>query len=167
MKILLVSANTWNTYPVYPWELIMSPVLLNSRYNVKKQIWMNLVHSPSWELRSRIFLPILRSIIRNIDNTDTINSRWLSHWNKSLVQPNQENSTARIILAAVVLRFSIGIHAGTGCGITASSWGESYPCFCRHWKTMPMCNLCGNCYKETARMFTNPGEWNQTALWSG
>ena len=100
MKILLVSANTLKVpYPVYPLGLDYVAGALDSGYNVKI-VDMNDFDSPSG-LGGVVkdFSPDFACVsIRNIDNTDTINSCDFLAQYESLVQQIRENSGARIIL---------------------------------------------------------------------
>jgi radical SAM superfamily enzyme YgiQ (UPF0313 family) len=100
MKILLISANTLKVpYCVYPLGLDYVAGALGSRYQVKIAD-MNEFASPS-ELGAVVkdFSPDYVGVsIRNIDNTDTINSRDFLAEYKSLVQQIRENSQAPIIL---------------------------------------------------------------------
>lgn len=100
MNILLVSANTLNVpYPVYPLGLDYIAGALDSGYNVKIAD-MNDFDSPSGlGVVVNDFSPDFVCVsIRNIDNTDTINSLDFLAQYKSLVQQIRENSAARIIL---------------------------------------------------------------------
>lgn len=100
MKILLVSANTLKApYPVYPLGLDYVAGALGPGYNVKIAD-MNDFDSPSGlGAVVKDFSPDFAGVsIRNIDNTDTINSRDFLDEYKSLVQQIRENSGARIIL---------------------------------------------------------------------
>ncbi len=100
MKILLISANTLKApYPVYPLGLDYVAGALDPAYNVKIAD-MNEFASPSaLGALVRDFSPDFAGVsIRNIDNTDTINSRDFLAEYKSLVQQIRENSQARIIL---------------------------------------------------------------------
>ncbi|MEN6622221.1 MAG: lipid biosynthesis B12-binding/radical SAM protein [Smithella sp.] len=100
MKILLVSANTLKApYPVYPLGLDYVAGALDSGYTLKIAD-MNDFDSPS-ALCSLIkdFVPDFVCIsIRNIDNTDSINTCDFLAQYKGLVQKIRENSKARIIL---------------------------------------------------------------------
>jgi radical SAM superfamily enzyme YgiQ (UPF0313 family) len=99
-KILLVSANTLKIpYPVYPLGIDYVAGALDCRYQVKK-VDMNEFGSFS-ELGAAVkdFSPDFAGVsIRNIDNTDIINSRDFLTEYKSLVHQIRENSTAGIIL---------------------------------------------------------------------
>jgi radical SAM superfamily enzyme YgiQ (UPF0313 family) len=100
MNILLISANTLKMpYPVYPLGLDYVAGSLDSRYHVKI-VDMNDFGSLS-ELGAVVkdFSPDFVGVsIRNIDNTDTINSYSFLTEYKSLIRQVRENSTARIIL---------------------------------------------------------------------
>jgi len=162
-EILLVSQTPWDTLSVYPLGIDYVAVLSIPAIMLKKQI-MNLVHSSELGAASRIFSRFCGVSIRNIDNTDTINSRWLSHWIQSLVHQIRENSTARIILGGsgfTVFHWNSCRH---WMRITASSVKAKVTLLCRHWKTMPGCNLCRIVTKETARMLRTLGNEIKRAL---
>jgi radical SAM superfamily enzyme YgiQ (UPF0313 family) len=100
MKILLVSANTLKIpYPVYPLGLDYVAGALDSRYQ-SKIVDMNEFASPS-ELGATLkdYSPDFVGVsIRNIDNTDTINSRDFLAEYKGLARLIRENSGAKLIL---------------------------------------------------------------------
>jgi radical SAM superfamily enzyme YgiQ (UPF0313 family) len=100
MKILLVSANTLKEpYPVYPLGLDYVAGALGTACNVKI-VDMNEFASPSGlGAAVQAFSPDFVGVsIRNIDNTDTINSRDFLADYKLIVQQIRENSPAGIIL---------------------------------------------------------------------
>jgi len=100
MKILLLSANTLKIpYPVYPLGLDYVTGALGSRHLVKI-LDMNEFSSPG-DLGAavRSFSPDFTGIsIRNIDNTDTINSRDFLAEYKSLMFQIRQNSSGGVIL---------------------------------------------------------------------
>jgi radical SAM superfamily enzyme YgiQ (UPF0313 family) len=100
MKILLVSANTLKIpYPVYPLGLDYVAGALDSRHQ-SKIVDMNEFASPA-ELGAVLkdYSPDFVGVsIRNIDNTDTINSRDFLTEYKDLVRLIRENSQALLIL---------------------------------------------------------------------
>lgn len=100
MKILLVSANTLKVpYPVYPLGLDYVAGSLESKYTLKIAD-MNDFVSPSdlGELVRKFSPDFVCLSIRNIDNTDSINTCDFFQQYKFLVQQIRENSKARIIL---------------------------------------------------------------------
>lgn len=100
MKILLISANTLKVpYPVYPLGLDYVAGALDSAHQVKIAD-MNEFSSPSGlSDMVREFSPDVAGLsIRNIDNTDTLNSRDFLAEYKSLIHLIRENSSAVIIL---------------------------------------------------------------------
>lgn len=100
MKILLVSANTLKVpYPVYPLGLDYVAGALDARYHIKI-VDMNEFDSPSGlGAVVKDFSPDFAGVsIRNIDNTDTINSRDFLNEYKSLMRQIRKNSAAGIIL---------------------------------------------------------------------
>ncbi|MGV8058156.1 MAG: lipid biosynthesis B12-binding/radical SAM protein [Smithellaceae bacterium] len=100
MKILLISANTLKVpYPVYPLGLDYVAGALGSRYDVKIVDMNEFASLSGLGAVVRDFSPDCAGVsIRNIDNTDTINSRDFLAEYKSLVQQIRKNSEARIIL---------------------------------------------------------------------
>ena len=100
MKILLVSANTLKVpYPVYPLGLDYVAGALDSRCQ-SKIVDMNEFANPA-ELIDvlKTYSPDFVGVsIRNIDNTDTINSRDFLAEYKDLVRMIRENSPALLIL---------------------------------------------------------------------
>jgi radical SAM superfamily enzyme YgiQ (UPF0313 family) len=100
MKILLVSANALKEpYPVYPLGLDYVAGALGFGYNVKI-VDVNDFDSPSGlGAAVKDFSPDFVGVsIRNIDNTDTINSRDFLTEYKIILQQIRDNSGARIIL---------------------------------------------------------------------
>lgn len=100
MKILLVSANTLKApYPVYPLGLDYVAGALDSGYTLKIAD-MNDFDSPDGlGTLVRDFVPDFVCLsIRNIDNTDSINTCDFLAQYKDLVKQIRENSKARIIL---------------------------------------------------------------------
>lgn len=100
MKILLLSANTLKApYPVYPLGLDYVAGALDSSYSVKIAD-MNDFDSPSGlEALVKDFFPDFACLsIRNIDNTDSINTCDFLAQYKNIVRQIRENSKAKIIL---------------------------------------------------------------------
>lgn len=100
MKVLLISANALKVpYPVYPLGLDYVAGALGSGYNVKT-VDVNDFASPAGLTEAiRDFSPDFAGVsIRNIDNTDTINSRDFLGEYQNLVRRIRENSRALVIL---------------------------------------------------------------------
>ena len=160
MKILLVSANTLKIpYPVYPLGIDYVAGALDSRYHVKKAD-MNEFGSLS-ELGAAVkdFSPDFAGVsIRNIDNTDTINSRDFLTEYKSLVHQIRENSTARIILGGsgftvFPLEFMQALDADYGI----VGEGEKLPLLLQALENnADVQSLPGIVTKETARIVYEP-----------
>lgn len=100
MKVLLISANTLKVpYPVYPLGLDYVAGSLGSGYQIKIADLNEFEDLSKLATLVREFSPDIVGIsIRNIDNTDTINSRdYLADY-QSLAKTIRENSKALLIL---------------------------------------------------------------------
>jgi radical SAM superfamily enzyme YgiQ (UPF0313 family) len=100
MKVLLISANILRIpYPVYPLGLDYVAGSLDSRYQTKIADLNDFANPDELETLIREFSPDFIGIsIRNIDNTDVINSRGFLPEYQSLISRIRTNSNARIIL---------------------------------------------------------------------
>jgi radical SAM superfamily enzyme YgiQ (UPF0313 family) len=100
MKVLLISANTLKTpYPVYPLGLDYVAGSLDSRYQTKILDLNDLTFRGKLEELIRDFSPDFAGVsIRNIDNTDVLNSRGFLAEYQELIGRIKKNSTAKIIL---------------------------------------------------------------------
>ncbi len=100
MKVLLISANTLKMpYPVYPLGLDYVAGALDSRYQVKIVDLNDFEDTTLLAALVREFSPDVVGIsIRNIDNTDTINSRDFLVDYQNLVRLVRENSGAILVL---------------------------------------------------------------------
>ena len=100
MKVLLISANILRIpYPVYPLGLDYVAGSLDSRYQTKIADLNDFATSDELETSIREFSPDFVGVsIRNIDNTDVINSRGFLPEYQSLINRIRTNSNARIIL---------------------------------------------------------------------
>ncbi|PKN69223.1 MAG: B12-binding domain-containing radical SAM protein [Deltaproteobacteria bacterium HGW-Deltaproteobacteria-12] len=100
MKILLVSANTLTVpYTVYPLGLDYVAGALGAGYDIKIADMNEFASPAGLGSAVRDFSPDFVGVsIRNIDNTDTINSRDFLADYKIIIQQIRENSAARIIL---------------------------------------------------------------------
>ncbi len=100
MKVLLISANTLRMpYPVYPLGLDYVAGALGSRYQTKILDLNEFGDLGEAGTFIREFAPDFVGIsIRNIDNTDTINSRGFLAEYQNLVYQIRENSQATLIL---------------------------------------------------------------------
>ena len=92
MKVLLISANILRIpYPVYPLGLDYVAGSLDSRYQTKIADLNDFASPDELETLIREFSPDFVGVsIRNIDNTDVINSRRLSARIPEFNQPDQE-----------------------------------------------------------------------------
>jgi len=100
MKVLLISANTLKVpYPVYPLGLDYVAGALDSNYQTKIVDLNEFADAGKLAQLVREFAPDVVGIsIRNIDNTDTINSRdFLSDY-QGLTRLVRENSRALLVL---------------------------------------------------------------------
>ena len=100
MKVLLISANTLRIpYPVYPLGLDYVAGALGSRYQTKILDLNEFGDLGEVGTFIREFAPDFVGIsIRNIDNTDTINSRGFLAEYQNLIHQIRENSKAKLIL---------------------------------------------------------------------
>ena len=100
MKVLLISANILRIpYPVYPLGLDYVAGSLDSRYQTKIADLNDFASPDELETLIREFSPDFAGVsIRNIDNTDVINSRGFLPEYQSLISRIRTNSNARIIL---------------------------------------------------------------------
>ena len=100
MKVLLISANTLRMpYPVYPLGLDYVAGSLDSRYQTKIADLNEFDNVDKLSALIREFLPdIVGFSIRNIDNTDTINSRGFLDEYQNLTRLIRKNSKALLIL---------------------------------------------------------------------
>jgi len=100
MKVLLISANTLRIpYPVYPLGLDYVAGSLDSRYQTKIVDLNDFTNPESLEAMIREFSPDFAGVsIRNIDNTDVLNSRGFLPEYRDLISRIRSNSQARIIL---------------------------------------------------------------------
>jgi len=100
MKVLLISANILRIpYPVYPLGLDYVAGSLDSRYQTKIADLNDFATPDELETSIREFSPDFAGVsIRNIDNTDVINSRGFLPEYQNLISRIRTNSNARIIL---------------------------------------------------------------------
>jgi radical SAM superfamily enzyme YgiQ (UPF0313 family) len=100
MKILLISANTLRVpYPVYPLGLDYVAGSLDSRYSTRIVDLNEFNDLEELGVIIREFSPDFVGVsIRNIDNTDTINSRGFLAEYQNLVRQIRKNSEAKLIL---------------------------------------------------------------------
>ncbi len=100
MKVLLISANTLRIpYPVYPLGLDYVAGSLDSRYQTKIVDLNEFNNLEELGMVIREFSPDFVGVsIRNIDNTDTINSRGFLAEYQNLVRQIRKNSKAKLIL---------------------------------------------------------------------
>ncbi|MGA3280503.1 MAG: lipid biosynthesis B12-binding/radical SAM protein [Smithella sp.] len=100
MKVLLISANILRIpYPVYPLGLDYVAGSLDFRYQTKIADLNDFATSDELETSIREFSPDFVGVsIRNIDNTDVINSRGFLPEYQNLISRIRTNSNARIIL---------------------------------------------------------------------
>lgn len=100
MKVLLISANTLRIpYPVYPLGLDYVAGSLDSRYQTKIADLNEFNDLEELGMTIREFSPDFVGVsIRNIDNTDTINSRGFLEEYQNLVSQIRKNSQALLIL---------------------------------------------------------------------
>lgn len=100
MKVLLISANTLKVpYPVYPLGLDYVTGALGPGCTAKTADVNDLESPGALAFIVRDFSPDFACVsIRNIDNTDTINSRDFVAEYQNIVRLIRENSPARIIL---------------------------------------------------------------------
>jgi radical SAM superfamily enzyme YgiQ (UPF0313 family) len=100
MKVLLISANTLRVpYPVYPLGLDYVAGSLDSRYQTKIVDLNEFNDLEELGMVIREFSPDFVGVsIRNIDNTDTINSRGFLAEYQNLVRQIRKNSEAKLIL---------------------------------------------------------------------
>jgi radical SAM superfamily enzyme YgiQ (UPF0313 family) len=100
MKVLLISANTLRMpYPVYPLGLDYVAGSLDSRYQTKIADLNEFDNVDKLSALIREFLPDIVGIsIRNIDNTDTINSHSFLDEYQNLTRLIRKNSKALLIL---------------------------------------------------------------------
>jgi radical SAM superfamily enzyme YgiQ (UPF0313 family) len=100
MKVLLISANTLRIpYPVYPLALDYVAGSLDSRYQTKIVDLNDYTYPESLDAMIREFSPDFAGVsIRNIDNTDVLNSRGFLPEYQDLLSRIRTNSHARIIL---------------------------------------------------------------------
>ncbi|MRR18023.1 MAG: radical SAM protein [Deltaproteobacteria bacterium] len=129
-KVLLISANMMKKpYPVYPLGLDYVAGSLRSRYETKI-LDMNEVPSQSvLGERIRQFAPDYIGLsIRNIDNTDTINSRgYLSDY-QDLVAVIRQNSPAALILGGSGYTiFPVEFLRALGADYGVAGEGEKLP----------------------------------------
>ena len=94
MKVLLISANTLRVpYPVYPLGLDYVAGSLDSRYQTKIVDLNEFNDLEELGVIIREFSPDFVGVsIRNIDNTDTINSRGFLAEYQNLVRQIRKNS---------------------------------------------------------------------------
>ena len=99
-KVLLISANTLRMpYPVYPLGLDYVAGSLDSRYQTKIVDLNTVLHLDDLGAMIREFSPDFIGVsIRNVDNTDTINSRAFLADYHNIVREIRKNSPARLIL---------------------------------------------------------------------
>jgi radical SAM superfamily enzyme YgiQ (UPF0313 family) len=99
-KVLLISANTLRMpYPVYPLGLDYVAGSLDSRYQTKIVDLNTVLDLEDLGAMIREFSPDFVGVsIRNVDNTDTINSRAFLSDYQNLVRQIRKNSPARLIL---------------------------------------------------------------------
>src|SRR5450759_2054892 len=100
MKVLLISANTLRVpYPVYPLGLDYVAGSLDSRYSTRIVDLNEFNDLEELGVIIREFSPDFIGVsIRNIDNTDTINSRGFLAEYQNLVRQIRKNSEAKLIL---------------------------------------------------------------------
>jgi radical SAM superfamily enzyme YgiQ (UPF0313 family) len=100
MKVLLISANTLKTpYPVYPLGLDYVAGSLDSRYQTKIVDLNDFTSLDDLGALIRDFSPDFIGVsIRNIDNTDVMNSRGFLSEYQNLIHRIRITSAARIIL---------------------------------------------------------------------
>jgi radical SAM superfamily enzyme YgiQ (UPF0313 family) len=100
MKVLLISANTLRVpYPVYPLGLDYVAGSLDSRYQTRIVDLNEFNDLDELGVIIRDFSPDFVGVsIRNIDNTDTINSRGFLAEYQNLVRQIRKNSQALLIL---------------------------------------------------------------------
>ncbi len=99
-KVLLISANTLRMpYPVYPLGLDYVAGSLDSRYSTKIVDLNTVLDLDEVGAIIREFSPDFVGIsIRNVDNTDTMNSRAFLSDYQNLVREIRKNSQAKLIL---------------------------------------------------------------------
>jgi radical SAM superfamily enzyme YgiQ (UPF0313 family) len=100
MKVLLISANTLRVpYPVYPLGLDYVAGSLDSSYQIRIVDLNEFNDLEELGVIIREFSPDFVGVsIRNIDNTDTINSRGFLAEYQNLVRQIRKNSEAKLIL---------------------------------------------------------------------
>ncbi len=100
MKVLLISANTLRVpYPVYPLGLDYVAGSLDSRYQTRIVDLNEFDDLEKLGMAIKEFSPDFVGVsIRNIDNTDTINSRGFLAEYQNLVRQIRKNSEAKLIL---------------------------------------------------------------------
>src|SRR5450759_2759624 len=98
-KVLLISANTLRMpYPVYPLGLDYVAGSLDSRYQTRIVDLNTVADLDDLGAIIREFSPDFVGVsIRNVDNTDTINSRAFLSDYQNLVRQIRKNSPARLI----------------------------------------------------------------------
>ncbi len=118
-KVLLISANRMKKpYPVYPLGLDYVVGVLNARYETKILDVNELSSLEKLGEQVRSYTPDYIGLsIRNIDNTDTINSKGFLSDYQQLVDVIRRNSQAPLILGAAAIRFSPRIYPCAGCGL--------------------------------------------------